>query len=216
MRTSGEIDLDATWERWVTSRDETARDALVKNYLPFVRFLADQLGSQVDPYLRSELYSLGTLGLLDAIERFDPGLGNRFETYGGTRIRGEMLDGVRRMGALPRGARQRRTCVIRYITPVDFQSAVTPSGARFQDCLEDSDQPSASDALELIADHEEVVAAIEALPERERRVIRQHYYEGTFLKAIGTELGITESRVCQIHRRALKMLERSLLRLRAA
>ena len=85
-----------------------------------------------------------------------------------------------------------------------------------QDCLEDHEQPSALDGLELLADHAELLEAVEALPERERIVIRRHYYDGRYLKTIGLELGVTESRICQIHRRALKMLELSLLRLRAA
>lgn len=214
--TPSTIDLDATWDRWVETKDQSARAALVEHYLPFVRMMANQLRSQVGPYLQPELYSLGLLGLLDALDKFDPTLGNRFETYGGPRIRGEMRDGVRRMESLPRGARQRPTCVIRYITPVDFQSARMPSGAMFQDCLEDTAQPNALDRLELGADYQEVLEAVEALPDRERKVIRRHYFEGSYLKAIGAELGVTESRVCQIHRRALKMLERSLLRLRAA
>ena len=214
--TLSSIDLDSTWDRWFTTRDEIARAELVENYLPFVRYLAGQLRSQVNSYLQSELYSLGLLGLLDALDKFDPRLGNRFETYGGPRIKGAMRDGIRRMGSLPRGARDRPSCMIRWITPVDFQSARTSNGNRLQDCLEDSEQPSAFSGLEHQADREELLQAIEALPDRERKVIRRHYYEGSYLKAIGAELGVTESRVCQIHRRALKMLELSLVRLRAA
>ena len=214
--TIAESDLGPIWDRWVETKDERARARLVEHYVPFVRYMANRLRPQVDPTLRSELYSLGLLGLLDALDKFDPNLGNRFETYAGTRIRGAMHDGIRRMGPLPRGAQKQTTCLIRSITPVDFQSARTSRGARLQDCLEDHEQPSALDGLELLADREELSEAVESLPERERIVIRRHYYEGRYLKAIGLELGVTESRICQIHRRALKMLELSLLRLRAA
>lgn len=211
-----EIYLDATWDRWCSTKDQSARAELVEHYLPLVRFLASQLRSQVSSYLQPELYSLGLIGLLDALDKFDPGLGYRFETYGVPRIRGAMRDGVRKMESLPRGARERPGCVIHSINPVDFQSARAAHGARLQDCLEDSDQPSALDGLELQADYEELLEAVEALPDRERKVIRRYYYEGSYLKTIGAELGVTESRICQIHRRALKLLERSLLRLRAA
>ena len=210
-----EIDLQATWDRWRSTQDEIARAELVEHYLPFVRFLANQLHPQVSPYLQPELYSLGLVGLLDALDKFDPELGNRFETYGVARIRGAMRDGIRRMESLPRGARQRPGCMIQHIAPVDFQAA-RPAGASLQDSLEDPNQFSALDQLELEAEYQELLAAVEALPARERRVIRRYYYEGSYLKTIGTELGLTESRICQIHRGALKMLERTLLQLRAA
>ena len=214
--TIADAELGSIWERWVETRDARARARLVEHYVPFVRYMANRLRPQVAPTLRSELYSLGLLGLLDALDKFDPSLGNRFETYAGTRIRGAMHDGIRRMGPFPRGAHKQASCLIRSITTVDFQSARTARGARLQDCLEDHDQPSALDGLELLADRAELLEAVEALPERERIVIRRHYYDGRYLKAIGLELGVTESRICQIHRRALKMLELSLLRLRAA
>ena len=208
-------DLQVMWDRWCRTKDEIARAELVEHYLPFVRFLANQLQPQVSPYLQPELYSLGLVGLLDALDKFDPELGYRFETYGVARIRGAMRDGVRRMESLPRGARQRPGCMIHHIAPVDFQ-AERPAGASLQDSLEDPDQVSALDRLELEAEYQELLAAVEALPARERRVIRRYYYEGSYLKAIGAELGLTESRICQIHRGALKMLERNLLQLRAA
>jgi RNA polymerase sigma factor for flagellar operon FliA len=210
------IDLESAWDRWTRDRDPRARTELVERYVPFVRYMAGRFGSQISPYLRPELYSLGLLGLLDALDKFDPEVGVRFETYAGTRIRGAMQDGIRRMSPLPRGAQQQTRCMIRSITPVDFQSALTARGVRLQDCLEDPDQPSVFAGIELLADHQELFEAVEALPDRERTVIRRHYYEGWYLKAIGDELGVTESRACQIHRRALKMLELSLLRRRAA
>ena len=120
------------------------------------------------------------------------------------------------MEVLPRGARDRPSRVIERIVPVDFQTACTPIGVRLQDCLADSDQPTALEGLVLEADYEELTEAVAALPERERTVIQEYYYKGSYLKTIGDELGVTESRICQIHRAALKMLERSLLRVRAA
>lgn len=213
QRTLTETELQGAWDRWCTTTDQGARARLAEHYLPLVRFVARQIRSQVSSYLQPELFSLGLIGLLDALDKFDPELGYRFETYGVARIRGAMRDGVRKMESLPRGARERRGCLIQSISPVDFQSI---TASKWQDRLADANQPSALDGLELQADYAEVLEAVEALPDRERQVIRRYYFEGSFLKAIGTELGVTESRICQIHRSALKMLERSLLSLRAA
>lgn len=210
------VELADAWDRWGSTRDRDAWTALVEHYVPFVKYLAGQLRPRVSRFAGTELFSLGLMGLLDALDRFDPGLGNRFETYAVTRIRGTMRDGVRRMECLPRGDRGRSTAIVRKVTPVDFQTARTRSGTKVQDLLEDSDGPSVLERLELQADYDELIAAIEALPERERLVIRHYYFDGHFLKKIGDVLGITESRVCQIHRNALRMLEVSLVRLRAA
>ena len=211
-----EQDLQSTWREWSETGGADAREKLVRHYLPLVEFLASQLRPQVSSYIQPELYSFGVVGLLDALDKFKPELGNRFETYGVARIRGAMRDGVRRSDSLPRGARNRASRVIECIVPVDFQTATSSIGVKLQDCLGDWGQPSALDGLELEADYEELTEAVDALPERERTVIREYYYKGSYLKAIGDELGVTESRICQIHRAALKMLVRNLLRLRAA
>ena len=209
-------ELDDAWNRWGADRDRDAWAALVEHYVPFVKYLATQLRPQVSRFAGAELQSLGVIGLLDALEKFDPAMGNRFETYAVTRIRGAMRDGVRRMERLPRGDRNRSNAIVQKVTAVDFQTARTRGGTKVQDLLADPDACSALDVLELQADHEELRAAVDALPERERLVIRHYYFDGYFLKKIGEVLGITESRVCQIHRRALRLLEISLIRLRAA
>lgn len=205
-----ESELAALWERWGESRDQSAREGLVRHYLPIVEFLSRQLRRHVAAYLEQDLYSFGVIGLLDALEKFRPELGNRFETYGVSRIRGAMRDGIRSLDALPRGARERASRVIERIVPVDFQTACSPRGVKLQDCLADPDPTSALDLLELQADHDEVAAAIEFLPERERQVIVEYYYRDRYLKDIGRDLGVTESRICQIHRQALKMLSQIL------
>ena len=194
------------WAEWGETRDPAIRDELIGLYLPLVEFLAARLGRLVPSSYRPDLYGFGVIGLMDAIDKFRPELGYAFRTYGALRIRGAMSDGIRKLNWLPRGAGERASRVIEKIVPVDFQTATTPVGVRLQDCLHDPNDETPQDTLELSADYEEVVEAITELPDRERTVIVQYYFDKLRLADIGVNLGVTESRVCQIHRSALEML----------
>lgn len=204
-------ELDHLWARWRNSGDAEIRETLICHYLPVVEFLAGRAARSVPDSNRPDIYSFGVLGLMDAIDKFRPEMGNRFETYGSRRIRGAMSDGIRSLNWLPRRASQAASRVIEKVIPVDFQTARTPVGARLEDCLTDPDAAGVSDGLELEADHAEVVDALRCLPERERYVIEEHYYRGRRLAEIGLDMGVTESRVCQLHRRALGLLRDNLL-----
>lgn len=199
-------ELDQLWVRWRAFGESDVRQQLICHYLPVVDFLASRVARTVPDSNRPDIYSFGVLGLMDAVDKFRPELGNRFETYGSRRIRGAMSDGIRSLNWLPRRASQAASRVIEKVIPVDFQTARTPVGTRLEDCLSDPDAAQVTDALLLEADHAEVVEALGCLPERERLVIREHYYGGRRLAEIGLDLGVTESRVCQLHRRALVLL----------
>lgn len=203
--------VSGLWDQWTSTHSASAREGLIRHYLPLVEFLAARLGRHVEHSYRSDLYSFGVEGLMDAIDKFLPEMGNRFETYGSCRIRGAMSDGMRKMAWLPRGAERRASRVMEKVIPVDFQGVRTVFGARLQDSLAERTDGSPMDPLLLEADHEEVVDALKALPERERVVVVEHYWRKRQLKDIGRQLGVTESRVCQLHRRALRLLQDHLL-----
>lgn len=202
------------WDKWCTGRDPVVRNELVCHYLPVVDFVAARVARHVPNSYRPDLYGFGAMGLVDAIEKFKPELGNRFETYGTRRIRGAMSDGIRSLNWLPRGAGARASRIIEKIVPVDFSTTRNHAGVPLDDCLSDPDDASALELLELEADHVEVAEAIETLPERERYIVVQHYYARRRLAELGREMGVTESRVCQLHRRALRMLESALVEAR--
>jgi RNA polymerase sigma factor for flagellar operon FliA len=207
----GGISVRALWERYLATRDQRDKQQLVCHYLPLVEFLSVRLGTGVDASVRPDLYSFAAMGLMDAIERYRPDVGVRFETYGSRRIRGAIADGIRSMKWLPRGADRRAGRVIEAIVPIDFQTAKTRVGKKLQETLADPLEPAPTEDVELEADHEEVQDALGKLPTRERFVVREHYYRRRPLAAIGKDLGVTESRVSQLHRRALRLLESELL-----
>jgi RNA polymerase sigma factor FliA len=206
MGKSGRGRLELLWDRWLETRDRRAREELILHYLPLSDYLAERTGRFVEASLRPDLHSFAALGLMDALERFRPHFGVRFEAYGSRRIRGAMGDGVRTMKWLPRDADRRASRVIEKVIPVDFQTARTPMGAHLHETLTDRVEWSPYEALELAADHAEVAEAVKYLPERERYIVYQHYYRHRPLASIGGDLGVTESRVCQLHRRALHRL----------
>lgn len=211
-----EQELVDLWERWSVRRDAAARERLICHYLPMVDFLAAPFMRHVPASYRSDLVSFGVIGLMDAVDKFEPALGFRFETYGSCRIKGSISDGIRALAWLPRGAARRASRIIEKVIPVDFQAARTPDGSRLQDALSDRTDALPFEELETAADHEEVIQALHALPDRERTVIVEYYYGRRQLKEIGRDLGVTESRVCQLHRRALRQLEQFLLEQRSA
>lgn len=203
-------DIGQLWDRWLAGRARADRDALICHYLPLVRFLARSVGRAVPPANRAELPGFGVFGLIDAIERFDPSFNVRFESYASRRIKGAIGDGLRLLSHFPRGAATRSGRIIEKVVTLDFQSARTPLGTRLDDTLFDPLAERPTDRLELAADHAEVVEAVSLLSDRDRFVIEQHYYGRRTLKEIGAQLGITESRVCQIHRRSLRTIEAAL------
>jgi RNA polymerase sigma factor for flagellar operon FliA len=91
-----EINLEEWWQRWIDRRDPLARDRLIVHYSPLVKFVAGRVGAglpnSVDP---GDLVSAGVFGLIDAVERFDPERGVKFETFAVPRIRGAVFDGLR-------------------------------------------------------------------------------------------------------------------------
>ena len=198
------------------TRSLYARERLIHHYLPLVKSLASRLGRHVESSVRPDLHSYAAMGLIDAIGRFRPEYGVRFETYATRRISGAVADGIRSMKWLPRDAERTASRVIETIVPLDFQTANAPVGGKLHEILTDPVEESPLDAIELEDDHAEVIEALDSLPDRERFVLVQHYYRHRNLAPIGDEMGVTESRACQLHRRGLRLLEQILLERRSA
>jgi RNA polymerase sigma factor for flagellar operon FliA len=122
--------LAMQWERWLKRRSSSARDHLIVSYAPLVKFVAGRVGAglpgSVDP---GDLVSSGVLGLIDAIERFDPQRGVKFETFATPRIRGAIYDGLRELDWVPRSVRSRSREVEKAIAELESSLGRTPSDA---------------------------------------------------------------------------------------
>src|SRR6478672_2970359 len=205
--------------------------------LPFVESLARRVASSMPHSIElGDLVQDGMLGLIDAAFRFDEARGIKFETFAERRVRGAMIDALRR-DAWPRGVRRQRRELGAEPSLADLAARVGSDEARLSktivrintiestsplsagDNLDGSTLPTALVPSEPIAPdrayeelevRDRVRAAIASLPPRERKVIGLYYYAEATMKQIGAEIGVNESRVSQLHARAIQRLKKAL------
>lgn len=227
-----------------TAQGVPDKEQLVQQYAQLVKRLAFQLMAKLPASVQVEdLVQNGMIGLLDAISRFEEGLGAQFETYAVQRIRGAMLDGLRENDWVPRGVRREMRRVEETIHQLEQRNGRPPSegelaealgmpladyqkllqearghqliyledlaGDQDDDYLDHNVVGTTPDPLAVLEDQElrrALVRSIEALPEREKMVMALYYDEDLNLKEIGEIMGVTESRVCQLHSQAIARL----------
>ncbi len=231
-----------------TSQGTLEKERLVNQYVPLVKRIAFHLMAKLPASVQvDDLVQNGMLGLLDALGRFEEGLGAQFETYAVQRIRGAMLDGLRENDWLPRGLRKEMRRVEGVIQKLEHQQGRHPSEgelaaalemplAEYQKLLQDArghqlvyledladegddylDRHAAAaapDPLELLEESNTraaLAAAIAKLPEREKMMMALYYEQDLNLREIGAVMGVTESRVCQLHTQAVARLRAAML-----
>jgi RNA polymerase sigma factor for flagellar operon FliA len=241
--------MRSVWVEYRQTGDKQLRDRLILTYAPLVKYVAGRLGSGLPAHVDDEdLVSYGLLGLIGAIERYDPGRDVKFETYALGRIKGAIIDELRSLDWVPRSVRSRARELERAIrelearlgrAPTDEEIAGkvgitqeeleeslfeisrtsiaaldelwTVSGGGDQvsliDTIEDTSGPSPVAALDETELREAMADAIARLPEREKLVVTLYYYEELTLREIGEVLGVTESRVSQLHTKAVLRLK---------
>jgi RNA polymerase sigma factor for flagellar operon FliA len=181
-------------------------DGEVESYLPLVRQIAIRMHRKLPrSVLIEDVVAAGTIGLMDALRRFEGERGAQFEWYARVRVRGAILDELRSLDWLSR--RQRAEVRARVESG---GGAVVVLG--FDDLPEhlrtvaDNDQSSPADLAEQSSDRAALKDAVEHLPAREARIVSMHYFEGHAFKDIAVEFGVSEPRISQLHARAVKML----------
>lgn len=235
------------WNKFQETHSPEVREALVLRSVPLVHYLLGRMGISQDLGMEYEdLAHQGLIGLIEAVDRFDPSFGTKFSTYASVRIRGKILDYLRSSDWMSRGARQRVRTIQQAISDLweTFQREPTedeiakhlgvklekvqqglddanrvvlsldtsiPTGKdndlSFHETLQDDEQPNPSALFADAELREQLVVAIQKLSQREQVVLSLYYVEELTLKEIGKVLEISESRVSQIHARAILNLK---------
>ena len=196
--------MTTTAKIWTDYKQSGAPDLhsqLVLHYASLVKYVAARVATGLPSTVeQGDLVSYGMFGLIDAIGKFELERGFKFETYAIPRIRGAILDELRStLGQIARDG----------ILGLDEMVSAGGEGVSVGDTVADSD-PGPGGQFEASEIRQILGASVKALPERERMVLGLYYYESMTLAEIGTILGVSESRVCQIHGKAVLQL-RSLL-----
>lgn len=238
------------WRRYKEEGDPKARDHLILTYAPLVKYVAGRMGTNFPSHVdESDLVSYGLLGLISALERFEPERNIKFETYAIARIKGSILDELRSLDWVPRSVRSMARQIEKssaglenklHRPPTDeelakdlklsmgeFQDALTrisnstivaleelwtisstgTESVALIDTIEDRQSKDPAAVVDLNEVKERLAQSIANLPEREKVVIALYYYEGLTLREIGEVLGVTESRVSQLHTKAILRLK---------
>ncbi|MEP6625198.1 MAG: RNA polymerase sigma factor WhiG [Acidimicrobiia bacterium] len=241
------------WGQYQTDPTTDARERLILHYSPLVKFVAGRVAAGLPQSIeQSDLVSYGIFGLIDAIDKFDPERGFKFETYAISRIKGAIIDELRSIDWVPRSIRSKARTIERAYSKLenelkrspDDKEMATELGVTESELSQTLSQISFVGIVALdevvntgekgsgtttvgdtVADkvNDPVAAfeveemkhlladAINRMPDRERLVLTLYYYEALTLAEIGSVLGVTESRVCQIHTKAILQLRGRLI-----
>jgi RNA polymerase sigma factor FliA len=243
------FELKELWRRYKEGGDDSARERLVVAYSPLVKFVAGRTGARLPSHVdQADLISYGMIGLIEAMDRFEPLRQIRFETFALQRIRGAIIDELRSLDWVPRSVRSRAREIEAANSKLEHELGRAPTDAELAerlkmtedelqealmqisnssilaleelwmtpdasgdkvsllDTIEDESAPDPQAALDTSEVKDRLQGAIQDLPERETLVVALYYFENLTLREIGEVLGVTESRVSQLHSKAVLRL----------
>jgi RNA polymerase sigma factor for flagellar operon FliA len=247
---------DDLWVEYRKNRDPKIREEFIKQYAPLVKYVAGKVAVGMPHNVEfDDLVGYGVFGLLDAIDKFDPGKNVKFKTYAVTRIRGAIFDELRSIDWVPRSVRQKTREVEDAIGNLEAQLGRTATDQEIAKSLnmnedeflktmmkisgtsilslndvwfssDENDKVSIGDSIEspaslnpdVIVEKNEIrrviIDSINELPDKEKKILVLYYYEDLTLKEIGQVLQVTESRVSQLHTKAILRLRSKLTNIR--
>lgn len=233
------------WEEYMKSRSTELREKIILEYAPLVKTVAGRLSMYLGYNVEyDDLVSYGIFGLIDAIDKFDSMKEVKFETYASLRIRGAILDQIRKMDWIPRTIRQKQKKIDAAMKEIELNTGRTATDEEIAASLGISEEdyqgwqsqmkitgvvslnefmesgseiPAEQSNQHRFEGPEEVVEkeelkkvltqALELLTEKEKKVILLYYYEDLTLKEISHVLEVSESRISQLHTRALQKMK---------
>jgi len=231
------------------------REEMILKYVPYVKYIASRLVSGKPPGIEFEdLISYGIIGLIDAIEKFEPSKGIKFETYATLRIKGSIIDELRKISWIPKSAfsklsslNQARDALeaslnreptdkelakamnisleelssiqlyVNYMSLISLDEVLFKSDEEdmyFKNVIVDENTPMPEAVLEENEKLKYLQDGIDMLSEKDKLLLNLYYYEKLTLKEIGAILGVSESRVSQLHSRAIIRLRENLKKLK--
>lgn len=236
------------WEKYSSTKAPDIREQLILEYAPLVKLVAGRLSMYLGYNVEyDDLVSYGIFGLIDAIDKFDSMKDVKFETYASLRIRGSILDQIRKMDWIPRTVRQRQREIDHAMHEIEIETGHPATDEELakklnissEELLDWQSQMKATNVISLnefmeagseipnennLASHfegpeevldkkelkEKLMESLDLLTEKERKVILLYYYEELTLKEISYALDVSESRVSQLHTRALQKMREKL------
>jgi RNA polymerase sigma factor for flagellar operon FliA len=244
------LSQQVTYEPIIPSNPD--RDELILEHLPQIKYIAQRISTKLPSHVElNDLVSAGILGLLDAIEKFDPNRGVKFKTYAELRIKGAILDSLRNLDWAPRSLRkkskdlervyreleqrlgrpatEKEVCEAMEISLDEFYELVDQikglNLGSFQEMSGKDEEKNSEPLVKYVPDapqldpffvfHKSEIqgimsTAIDTLPKKERLVVSLYYYDELTMKEIGKVLGVNESRVSQLHTKAMLRLRTKL------
>lgn len=244
-----QADASLLMEQFLATRSPDVREQLVLQSIPLVHYMLGRLG--IGQEIGSEYEDLvhqGLLGLIDAVDRFDPKHGTRFSTYAAVRVRGKVLDYLRQSDFMSRSCRKRVRAIEKAVADLwmahrrepteeeiaahlgvsqdDVSRGLIDAGVvmlsldasveyeqeedgSLHERLVDDKQVNPSAIFEDEDLKQQIIAGLRKLSQREQLLLSLYYYEGLTFKEIGKVMEITESRVCQLHTRAIYNLKQA-------
>jgi len=227
---------------------------IVTKYIPLVKYIASRVIIGKSKYIEYEdLVGFGMIGLMDAINKFDESKGMKFSTYASIRIKGSMIDELRKNSPISKGAMDKLNryneviealqkkllrepsyeevarelkmtleevgeieSYINYISVVSLEDIIfsDDDDMPLMGTIEDEKSPSPEKLLQDKEEVEYLAKALDNINQKDKMVLSLYYYEGLTLKEIGKVLEVSESRVCQLHSRAIMHLRKELKKLK--
>ena len=236
------------WDDYFKSRSPEIREKIIIEYAPLVKIVAGRLSMYLGYNVEyDDLVGYGVFGLIDAIDKFRPDKEVKFETYASLRIRGAVLDQIRKMDWIPRTVRQKQKKIDAVIREIETQKSGAATDEEIAAALGISDDEYTEWQQQLMVTNvvslnefsdqgieapidrsqkphfetpeevtlqaelkEQLAQSLEVLTEKERKVVLLYYYEELTLKEISDILQVSESRVSQLHTKALAKMKKKL------